>query len=89
VFVSAVEEGSLSGAARKSGLSLSSVSRHLSALEERLHHIRKNLLKDGIFDTFGAGIILRAGGPSAYALVAPESRFDINRPPGVNHPSTR
>ncbi len=56
-------------------------------------HIRKDLLKDllkdGLFDTFGAGIILRAGGPSAYALVAPESRFDISRPPGVNHPATR
>jgi len=27
-------------------------------------HIRKDLLKDGVFDTFGAGIIVRAGGPS-------------------------
>ncbi|MEX3985468.1 flavin reductase family protein [Paraburkholderia sp. EG287A] len=52
-------------------------------------HIRQDLLKDGTFDTFGAGIILRAGGPSAYALVAPESRFDIGRPPGVNHPAAR
>lgn len=43
-------------------------------------HIRKDLLKDGIFDTFGAGIILRAGGPSAYVLVKPENRFDIDRP---------
>jgi len=50
-------------------------------------HIRQDLLKDGTFDTFGAGIILRAGGPSAYALVAPESRFDIGRPPGVNPPA--
>ncbi|MEX3811237.1 flavin reductase family protein [Paraburkholderia sp. BR13439] len=49
-------------------------------------HIRQDLLKDGIFDTFGAGIILRAGGPSAYALVGPESRFDLARPPGVNPP---
>jgi len=47
------------------------------------------LLKDGTFDTFGAGIILRAGGPSAYALVAPESRFDIGRPPGANPPVAR
>ncbi|MBH9665537.1 flavin reductase, partial [Burkholderia multivorans] len=39
-------------------------------------HIRQDLLKDGIFDTFGAGIILRAGGPSAYAHVKPDSRFD-------------
>ncbi len=43
-------------------------------------HILKTLLKDGVFDTFGAGIILRAGGPSAYAEVRPESRFDMKRP---------
>ncbi|KVA41589.1 Asp/Glu/hydantoin racemase [Burkholderia cepacia] len=43
-------------------------------------HIRQDLLKDGIFDTFGAGIILRAGGPSAYAHVKPDSRFDLVRP---------
>ncbi|MFP3710343.1 flavin reductase family protein, partial [Paraburkholderia sp. SIMBA_009] len=43
-------------------------------------HIRHDLLKDGIFDTFGAGIILRAGGPSAYVHVRPDSRFDIARP---------
>jgi flavin reductase (DIM6/NTAB) family NADH-FMN oxidoreductase RutF len=43
-------------------------------------HIRQDLLKDGVFDTFGAGIILRAGGPSAYAFVAPDSRFDMVRP---------
>jgi DNA-binding transcriptional ArsR family regulator len=50
LFVSAVEEGSLSGAARKSGLSLSSVSRHLSALEERLH-VRLLVLWDIDFDS--------------------------------------
>ena len=43
-------------------------------------HIRRDLLKDGIFDTFGAGIVLRAGGPSAYLHVTPESRFDMRRP---------
>jgi flavin reductase (DIM6/NTAB) family NADH-FMN oxidoreductase RutF len=43
-------------------------------------HIRKDLLKDGIFDTFGAGVVMRGGGPSAYAFVAPESRFDMKRP---------
>ncbi len=43
-------------------------------------HIDKALLKDGVFDTFGAGIILRAGGPSAYAAIGPEARFDIRRP---------
>jgi flavin reductase (DIM6/NTAB) family NADH-FMN oxidoreductase RutF len=44
-------------------------------------HILKALLKDGIFDTFGAGIILRAGGPSGYAEIRPENRFDMTRPP--------
>ena len=43
-------------------------------------HIDQALLKDGLFDTFGAGIILRAGGPSAYAAITPESRFDMRRP---------
>jgi flavin reductase (DIM6/NTAB) family NADH-FMN oxidoreductase RutF len=43
-------------------------------------HIRKDLLKNGIFDTFGARIIVRAGSPSAYAEIAPESRFDMQRP---------
>ncbi|HEV2675513.1 MAG TPA: flavin reductase family protein [Aliidongia sp.] len=43
-------------------------------------HIDKALLKDGIFDTFGAGIVLRAGGPSAYAAIGPETRFDMHRP---------
>jgi DNA-binding transcriptional LysR family regulator len=36
LFVAAIDTGSLSGAARKSGVSLSSVSRHLAALEERV-----------------------------------------------------
>ena len=36
LFVAAIDTGSLSGAARISGVSLSSVSRHLSALEERV-----------------------------------------------------
>ncbi|OYV36775.1 MAG: Asp/Glu/hydantoin racemase [Rhodospirillales bacterium 20-64-7] len=43
-------------------------------------HIDPSLLQDGVFDTFGAGIILRAGGPSAYAEIRPENRFDMNRP---------
>jgi flavin reductase (DIM6/NTAB) family NADH-FMN oxidoreductase RutF len=43
-------------------------------------HIDKALLKDGVFDTFNADIILRAGGPSAYARILPESRFDMHRP---------
>jgi flavin reductase (DIM6/NTAB) family NADH-FMN oxidoreductase RutF len=43
-------------------------------------HISKALLKDGIFDTFGAGTVLRAGGPSAYAHFEAGSRFDMRRP---------
>jgi flavin reductase (DIM6/NTAB) family NADH-FMN oxidoreductase RutF len=43
-------------------------------------HISRHLLREGIFDTFSAGIILRAGGPSAYAEILPESRFDLHRP---------
>jgi flavin reductase (DIM6/NTAB) family NADH-FMN oxidoreductase RutF len=43
-------------------------------------HIAKRMLKDGIFDTFNAGIVLRAGGPSAYAEIKPDSRFDMVRP---------
>jgi flavin reductase (DIM6/NTAB) family NADH-FMN oxidoreductase RutF len=44
-------------------------------------HILRALLQDGVFDTFGAGIVLRAGGPSAYAEIRPDSRFDMVRPP--------
>ena len=43
-------------------------------------HIRRTLLPGGVFDTFGAGIVLRAGGPSAYAEIRPDSRFDLRRP---------
>ncbi len=43
-------------------------------------HIGRHLLTDGLFDTFGAGIVLRAGGPSAYAEIRPDSRFDMSRP---------
>ncbi len=43
-------------------------------------HIAQHLIVDGVFDTFAAGIILRAGGPSAYALITPETRFDMRRP---------
>jgi len=44
-------------------------------------HIRRNLLKDGIFDTYGAAIITRTGGPTGYAEIRPDSRFDMTRPP--------
>ena len=43
-------------------------------------HIKKTLLKNGAFDTFGAHIVVRAGGPSAYAEITPETRFDMRRP---------
>jgi flavin reductase (DIM6/NTAB) family NADH-FMN oxidoreductase RutF len=43
-------------------------------------HIAAALLQDGVFNTFGAGIVLRAGGPSAYAEIRPDSRFDMVRP---------
>jgi flavin reductase (DIM6/NTAB) family NADH-FMN oxidoreductase RutF len=43
-------------------------------------HISHAVLRDGVFDTFGAGIILRAGGPSAYAEISTQSRFDMERP---------
>ena len=43
-------------------------------------HIDDALLTNGVFNTFGAGIILRGGGPSAYAEIRPESRFDMRRP---------
>ena len=43
-------------------------------------HIDQGLLKDGVFDTFGAHIILRAGGPTAYAEIGPDNRFDMRRP---------
>lgn len=43
-------------------------------------HIDHALLKDGVFDTFGAEIILRAGGATAYATIGPEARFDMVRP---------
>ncbi len=43
-------------------------------------HITRTLLKDGIFDTFGAGIVVRAGGPTAYLEVTEAARFDMRRP---------
>lgn len=43
-------------------------------------HIAPELLKDGVFDTFAPGILLRAGGAGAYAEIRPESRFDMRRP---------
>jgi flavin reductase (DIM6/NTAB) family NADH-FMN oxidoreductase RutF len=44
-------------------------------------HILRSLLTDGIFDTFGAKVVLRAGGPTGYAAITPANRFDMTRPP--------
>jgi flavin reductase (DIM6/NTAB) family NADH-FMN oxidoreductase RutF len=43
-------------------------------------HISKTLLKEGIYDTFNSGVVLRGGGPSAYAAIGPDDRFDMLRP---------
>lgn len=43
-------------------------------------HIDQRLLKDGVYDTAGAGHILRAGGPADYFTVGPEQRFRMFRP---------
>ncbi|MDE8345910.1 MAG: flavin reductase family protein [Acidocella sp.] len=43
-------------------------------------HIDQNLLQNGVFDTFGAGIVLRAGGPASYAQITPDSEFKLFRP---------
>jgi len=43
-------------------------------------HIDRAQLKDGIYDTAGAGHILRAGGPADYFTVGPEQLFKMYRP---------
>lgn len=43
-------------------------------------HISHALLPGGVFDTFAAEIVTRAGGPTAYASIGPEGRFDMRRP---------
>ena len=43
-------------------------------------HIAKALLKDGVYDTAGAGHILRGGGPADYFTVGPEQLFRMHRP---------
>lgn len=43
-------------------------------------HIDTSLLTQGIYHTAAAHPILRAGGPSAYAEITPESMFAMNRP---------
>lgn len=43
-------------------------------------HIAKALLKNGVYDTAGAGHILRGGGPADYFTVGPEQLFKMYRP---------
>ena len=43
-------------------------------------HVRRDLLKDGVYQTAGARPILRAGGPGGYARITPEAMFDMRRP---------
>ena len=43
-------------------------------------HIDQALLKDAVFDTAGAGHILRGGGPADYFTVGPEQLFRMYRP---------
>jgi len=43
-------------------------------------HIDQSLLKDGIYDTAGAGHVMRGGGPADYFTVGPEQLFKMRRP---------
>lgn len=43
-------------------------------------HIDKALLRDGVYDTAGAGHVLRGGGPADYFSVGPEQLFQLHRP---------
>ena len=43
-------------------------------------HIAESALKDGVYDTAGAGHVLRAGGPADYFAVGPEQLFKMHRP---------
>ena len=43
-------------------------------------HIDPDLLVDGVYDTAGAGHVLRGGGPGDYFTVGPEQLFRLYRP---------
>ncbi|MES2758504.1 MAG: flavin reductase family protein [Pseudomonadota bacterium] len=43
-------------------------------------HIAQALLTDGVYDTAGAGHILRGGGPADYFSIGPEQLFHMARP---------
>jgi flavin reductase (DIM6/NTAB) family NADH-FMN oxidoreductase RutF len=42
-------------------------------------HIDQSLLKNGIYDTAGAGHVMRGGGPADYFTVGPEQLFKMRR----------
>lgn len=43
-------------------------------------HIDREHLVDGVYDTYGARPILRAGGPANYAEIGPDNKFEMVRP---------
>jgi flavin reductase (DIM6/NTAB) family NADH-FMN oxidoreductase RutF len=43
-------------------------------------HIDQVLLHDGVYDTAGAGHVLRGGGPADYFSIGPEQLFQMRRP---------
>lgn len=43
-------------------------------------HIDASLLKDGVYDTAGAGHVMRGGGPADYFTVGPAQLFKMRRP---------
>ncbi|MBB2892463.1 flavin reductase [Flexivirga oryzae] len=43
-------------------------------------HIDEALIADGVFDTVAADPLLRAGGPTTYFQINPDSRLDLRRP---------
>ena len=43
-------------------------------------HIARALLKDGVYDTAGAGPVLRGGGAADYFSIGPEQLFRMRRP---------
>ena len=43
-------------------------------------HIDRSLLKDGTYDTAGAGHVLRGGGPADYFDIGPAQLFRLHRP---------
>lgn len=43
-------------------------------------HIDREHLVDGVYDTYGARPILRAGGPANYAEIGPDDKFEMVRP---------